>query len=96
MNHRVWAILRREYLERVRNKWFLFATLIVPVLMLGATFLPVIMAEQGSERPLTVAVVDRTGGDVTARLAEVLAPDEVAVRPFRADGEIETTGDLRA
>jgi len=95
MNHRVWAILRREYLERVRNKWFLLATLLVPLAMLGATFLPVVLAGQSQERPLVVAVIDRSGGELTERLDAVLARDNAEAREFRADREIATIGDLR-
>jgi ABC-2 type transport system permease protein len=96
VNHRVWAILRREYLERVRNKWFVLATLLVPILMLGATFLPVVLAGQSQERPMIVAVIDRSGGELTARLDGVLVRDNVDLREFRAEREIETIGDLRA
>ena len=95
MNHRVLAILRREYLERVRNKWFLLATLLVPLLMLGATFLPVVLAGQSEGRPLTVAVIDRSGGELTERLDAVLARENIEAREFRAEREIETIGDLR-
>ena len=95
MNHRVWVILRREYLERVRNKWFLLATLLVPALLIGLTFLPILLAGQDGGRRLTVAVVDRSGGELAERLRGVLARDEIEVRAFRADGEIETIGDMR-
>jgi ABC-2 type transport system permease protein len=95
MNHRVLAILRREYLQRVRNKWFLFATLIVPLLLLGATFLPAIMAERSSERPMMIAVIDHSGDGITDRLSTVLAEDDVEVKAFRAEGEIETMAELR-
>lgn len=59
---RVMTIVRREYLQRVRNKWFLAATLLVPALMLGATFMPILLAERSQSRPLSVAIIDRTGG----------------------------------
>ncbi|MGD8495932.1 MAG: ABC transporter permease [Gemmatimonadales bacterium] len=95
MNHRVMAILRREYLQRVRNKWFLFATLIVPLLMLGATFLPAIIAERGESRPMTIAVIDDTGDGLVERLSTVLAEDSVVVKPFRDGGQIETMQELR-
>ena len=96
MNHRVWAILRREYLERVRNKWFVLATLLVPGLLLGLTFLPILLAGQEDGRRLTVAVIDRSGGELAERLRGVLEREEIDVRAFRADDEIETIGDLRA
>jgi len=96
MNHRVMAILRREYLQRVRNKWFLFATLIVPMLMLGATFLPAIIAERGESRPMTIAVIDRSGDGLVDRLSSVLAEDDVVVKPYRAGENMQTMNDVRA
>ena len=95
MNHRVRTILRREYLERVRNKWFVLATLLVPMLLLGLTFLPAVFAEQGRSRPLTIAVIDRSEGELADRLGDVLAGDEVTVRDFRPTDEVATLGDLR-
>jgi ABC-2 type transport system permease protein len=73
VSRRVWTILRREYLQRVRNKWFLLATLLVPMLMLGATFMPMVMAERSQSRPASVAVIDQSGGELDDRIAELLA-----------------------
>lgn len=95
MNHRVRTILRREYLERVRNKWFVLATLLVPMLLLGLTFLPAVFAEQGQSRPLTIAVIDRSSGDLADRLEQVMAGEETTVRAFRPTEEVATAGDLR-
>ena len=95
MNRRVLVILRREYLERVRNKWFLLATLLVPALMLVATFLPAVMAERSQSRAMTLAVIDRSGDELTDRLADVLSRNEIVVKPYRAGDDLETAGDLR-
>lgn len=71
---RVWAILRREYVQRVRNKWFLITTLGFPLLILGFGFLSGFMAsEMGRDEPFDIGVVDRAGvqvSELTARLAE--------------------------
>lgn len=71
---RVWAILRREYLVRVRNKWFLISTFGLPLLFLGLVFLPGLMVglSEGDE-PLRMGVVDRVelgGVDLPSLLAE--------------------------
>ena len=34
------AVIKREYLERVRTKWFIISTVFGPVFMLGVTVLP--------------------------------------------------------
>ena len=36
----VWAVFKREYLERVRTRWFLVATLFGPILFGALMFLP--------------------------------------------------------
>ena len=30
---RLWAVIKREYLERVRTKWFIFSTVFTPLLL---------------------------------------------------------------
>jgi len=55
------SIIRREYLERVRSKQFVFSTLSVPLLMALTVAIPVAIMVGGGEDELTVAVVDGTG-----------------------------------
>lgn len=76
MNPRLWAVLRREYLERVRSKAFIIGTVLGPILMGGMMIFPAIMAEQGGGT-LKVAVVDRTG--------QLLGPVEDALRQLEDD-----------
>ena len=54
------AVIKREYLERVRTRSFLVSTLLGPLLMVGLTMLPVlVMTRLGSTT--RIAVVDQTG-----------------------------------
>jgi ABC-2 type transport system permease protein len=57
----VWVVFRREYLQRVRSRWFLVATLGGPILLVAAVLfsLGYGAGEAAADRP--VAVVDRTG-----------------------------------
>ncbi len=57
----VWAVIRREYLQRVRSKWFVASTLGGPLLMAALIFLPAQVARRGEEAQRTLALVDRTG-----------------------------------
>ncbi len=65
-NPTVRAVVRREYLQRVTNKWFLATTLIVPVLGAAIFLLPglLITTGDGGAEPLRIGVVDRTGSDL--------------------------------
>lgn len=57
----VWAVIRREYLQRVRSKWFIVATIGGPILMAGFIFVPAYFAVQGERAERNIAVVDHTG-----------------------------------
>ncbi len=55
------AVVRREYLARVRSKWFVLSTILVPLFMIGAMAFPVFLATQQVQRSVTVSVVDESG-----------------------------------
>jgi ABC-2 type transport system permease protein len=57
----VWAVIRREYLQRVRSKWFLISTIGGPIFMIGIIVVPALMATRSERAGRNIAVVDRTG-----------------------------------
>jgi len=57
---RIFAIIRREYLERVRTKAFWISTLLVPFFLGAVMILPAYLAARGGGE-FTVAVVDLSG-----------------------------------
>ncbi|MGH7612757.1 MAG: ABC transporter permease [Gemmatimonadales bacterium] len=66
------AVIRREFVERVRTKWFWIGTILGPVFFGGIILLRVLLASHsGAER--RVAVVDGTTSDAGARLVEGLS-----------------------
>ena len=73
---KLWAIVRREYLERVRTRSFVISTILVPTLMAAMMIVPAIIASKGG-KPLRVAVVDATGS--------LQAEAEAALRAARLD-----------
>ena len=78
MTAKLWAVVKREYVERVRTKGFVIGTILGPLLMGGMMIVPALAARSGS-KPLRVAVLDATG---TLR-----APVEEALRAARFDGK---------
>jgi len=54
------AVIRREYVERVRTKAFLISTLLLPVFMLAMAVLPALLMS-GGDHTSRVAVVDASG-----------------------------------
>ncbi len=78
-----WTVFRREYLERVRTKWFLLVTLFGPVFFGTIMILPGVLAMRGM-RDATVGnvrIVDVTGTDlgdrIVARLQPAALPDSL-------------------
>ncbi|HEY6051158.1 MAG TPA: ABC transporter permease [Thermoanaerobaculia bacterium] len=73
---KIFAVVRREYIERIRTKAFWVATLLIPFLFLGMIFVQVaVMRRSAGER--RVVVVDRTN-HLFAPLAKELARQEAA------------------
>lgn len=55
------AVIRREYLTRVKSRWFLLTTLLAPILLVGAMLLPVLLLTGPAQTSLNVAIVDESG-----------------------------------
>ncbi|NVB84529.1 MAG: ABC transporter permease [Kofleriaceae bacterium] len=55
-----WVIAKREFIERVRSKWFIVMTVLWPVLMVGAIVVPAILGGKGTEGA-KVEIVDKSG-----------------------------------
>lgn len=73
---KVWAVVRREFLSRVRTRVFIISTLLGPVLIAAFMVLPIVFADRGGER--TVVVLDATSGELGRAVAAQLdAADRV-------------------
>jgi ABC-2 type transport system permease protein len=67
---KVWAVVRREFVERVRSRWFWIMALVGP-LFFGAVFvLPAVLARGGGVKD--IAVVDATAGPLGRRITDSL------------------------
>ena len=94
--HRVWAILRREYLLRVKNKWFLITTFGLPLLFLAMAFLPALLMTTGGGDAVRLGVVDRVGvqgtplPELLARQDSNLVAEPVAVDSAASRAELLT------
>ena len=70
--HKVWAVIRREFVERVRTRTFLLSTLLFPALMIGITVLPVLL-DRRVQAPKRITVLDGASGEAGARVTDGLA-----------------------
>src|SRR2546423_8154401 len=93
---KIWAIVRREFVERVRTWWFWSGALLGPVLFGVVFFLSGQLGRGGGVK--RIAIVDGTTTRVGARLAEQLDQSGAfqAVRVPVADGVVDSlTAEVR-
>jgi len=55
------AVIRREYIQRVKSKWFLISTIAAPAFMILAMVIPILSESSRAETRRNIAVVDETG-----------------------------------
>ena len=68
--HKVWAVIRREFVERVRTKWFWVSAILGPVLFAGIIVFQIMQSVGGAVR--NIAVVDGTTSEFGTRVVEGL------------------------
>jgi ABC-2 type transport system permease protein len=54
-------VMRREYLIRVRSKWFLVGTFLAPLLFIGMMVVPILFESRNAEVRRSLTVLDETG-----------------------------------
>lgn len=82
--NKTFAVIRREYVERVRTRAFLISTLLLPVFMVAMAVLPALLM-RGGDHTSRVAVVDASGAGlgqpVMTALGTATFGDSAQVRP---------------
>ncbi len=88
--HNIWLIAKREYLERIRTKAFLIATIVIPLILgsisFGGSFLAsrtkanVHLAILGGEPSFAADLQHELEHTTTTKITTELEPDEPAVR----------------
>src|SRR5687768_3025890 len=69
-----WVVFKREYLERVRSKWFIIATLFGPLFFGAITIVPMIMAARTKQSAdlSNIVIIDATGVGLGHRVSNAL------------------------
>jgi ABC-2 type transport system permease protein len=77
---KLWAIIKREYLERVRSKWFLIATFFGPIFFSAIIIVPAWLASKSKATSdvYNTTILDATGTGFGNRLASNIAGDTAA------------------
>ena len=78
MDNKILIVAKREYLERVRTRAFLLATLLVPVLMAASFLVPIYVAARSgtSAASRKVRILDATGAGLGDRIATSFRTDK--------------------
>lgn len=76
--HKIWLIIKREYLTRVRKRTFIISTLLFPILYMLLIFGTGYLAEK-SRQNLHIAVIDSSGYFTEAVIAKQNAVDKTSV-----------------
>jgi ABC-2 type transport system permease protein len=74
---KLWAIIKREYLERVRSKWFLIVTFLGPIFFAAIIIVPAWLASRSKATTelYNITILDATGTTFGQRLAVAIAGD---------------------
>ena len=82
---KLWAIIKREYLERVRSKWYLLSTALAPLFFGIIAIVPMVIASRTKASPdlSHVVILDATGTQLGLRVAGELA-GSISGAPTRA------------
>ena len=74
---KLWAIIKREYLERVRSKWFLIATFFGPIFFAAIIIVPAWLSSRSKATTdvYNITILDATGTGFGQRLALAIAGD---------------------
>lgn len=93
--NKMFAVIKREYLQAVRKKMFIFMTLFFPVLMAALFIVPGLMVAKGLGGK-KVAVIDGTGAleSSFAHHLEPAAPDPKKALSGRSRGELPQSIDV--
>jgi ABC-2 type transport system permease protein len=78
--NKVWAVIRREFVERVRSKWFVISTVLGPIFMIVVTVLPAFLAGAGGGGR-HIGLLDEGSGTLGDRLVTQLE----AANQFQVD-----------
>jgi ABC-2 type transport system permease protein len=75
---KIWLVIKREYLTRVRTKGFILSTVGFPLLSVGIFAITIAIANRKPDHPLKISILDHLGGlgpQILVGLNEKL-PDE--------------------
>lgn len=101
---KLFVVIKREFMERIRNRWFVIMTLLMPAIMAGMVLLPAYLAlrSSGSDSNNRIIILDASGAGLGQSILNNLKLDSAAARlgdslaPVKPDLRIVSVGELQA
>ncbi len=59
---KVWLVIKREYITRIKTKGFVFGTVAIPVFSIGLMAFSIFLATRLTDRTVRLAIIDNAGG----------------------------------
>ncbi len=88
------AIIKREYLTRVRTKGFVIATILSPLLMMSFIIVPVLVARRSSQNDLKLVVLDQTSdAALITRVDQLLNKENARADRYTVTYEVVPIGE---
>jgi len=77
MDKKIFIVAKREYLERVRSRWFVIMTLLVPAVIAGFVVLMAYIGTRGNASSMVrhITIINATDTDLGQRVANALIAD---------------------
>ncbi|MFN0107761.1 MAG: ABC transporter permease [Blastocatellia bacterium] len=73
--NKLWTIIKREYLTRVKSKGFVIGTILGPIIMSSFVLIPVLIARYSGPDKYSIVILDQTGdAALYSRLDALLQP----------------------
>jgi ABC-2 type transport system permease protein len=88
---KIWAVIRREFVERVRSRWFWVSAILGPLFFAAIIIIPLRFASTGGTK--AIVVVDGTTSGFGARVADSLARGRmftIVARPVPRAGLLDS------
>ncbi len=86
------AVIKREYLTRVRSKGFIIGTILSPLVMSSFIFIPVLLGRSGGQDKYQIAVLDQNNdAALFASIENALAPARPRQPRYELSREVVTS-----
>mgnify|MGYP007013061666 CR=1 FL=1 len=74
---KLWLIIKREYLNKVRNRTFIIMTFVSPLIFVGIALLIGWLTSINSNTTRKIAIIDQTGDDYVSHFENTVSNEHI-------------------